>query len=360
MNEVHFIEYLSENTTIPVPRVTSWGRTEESPQHLGPFIIMDFIPGERLTDILRQPSGEDDVILNPEVDDSVLDVIYEQLADYMLQLSEHSFSAIGAISKDHASNTWSVTGRPLTYNMNELATVSYYPMDRFPNAPFTSAAQYFLYLADEHLRHFRTQRNLAIDSEDAERRYIARNRFRKLISRYGLDDSQFKIFCDDLQPTNMLVNKETLQITAILDWEFTNTMPAQYANDAPWWLLLLGPDMFLEWRSYTEFVTRYEPRLEQFLRALKRVEAKLESLGTKTTGAMPLSDQMRDSWASKRFWFNYGMKKSFDIDAIYWSALHQDDEVEELARADLDSVRILKMNQLKAYEEDRLARLAEK
>lgn len=56
----------------------------------------------------------------------------------------------------------------------------------------------------------------------------------------------------------------TLRITAILDWEFTNTMSAEFTHEEPWWLLLLGPDMFLERRSYTEFVARYEPRLERF------------------------------------------------------------------------------------------------
>lgn len=68
------------------------------------------------------------------------------------------------------------------------------------------------------------------------------------------------------------------------------------------------------------------------------------------SGALRFSDRMRDSWVSKQSWFNYGTKKSFDMDAVYWSALHQDDEVNEMARAELDSAKALKMNQRKAYE----------
>ena len=39
----------------------------------------------------------------------------------------------------------------------------------------------------------------------------------------------------------MLVNPKTIRITALLDLEFTNIMPAQFAYDVPWWLLLQPP-----------------------------------------------------------------------------------------------------------------------
>jgi hypothetical protein len=149
-NEVLFIEYLSQHTTIPLPRVLSWGLTEESPQQLEPFIIMDFIDGTRLSTILKQPTKDDqeDVILNPDIDNATLDTIYDQLADYMLQISQLDFPHIGAISRDHASNIWSITRRPLTYNMNELATSTGYPVNRFPTTPFDYASDYFRSVAD--------------------------------------------------------------------------------------------------------------------------------------------------------------------------------------------------------------------
>ncbi|KAL5331394.1 hypothetical protein ACEPPN_000924 [Leptodophora sp. 'Broadleaf-Isolate-01'] len=175
-NEVRFIEYLSQHTTIPLPRVLSWGLTEESPKQLGPFTIMGFIDGTRLSTVLKQPTTDDqeDVILNPDIDDAKLDTIYDQLADYMLQISRLDFARIGAISKDPTSNTWSVTGRPLTYNMNELATSTGYPIDRFPTAPFDRASDYFKSVATEHLIHLQTQRNLADDAEGAQRvQYVA-------------------------------------------------------------------------------------------------------------------------------------------------------------------------------------------
>ncbi|KAL2022504.1 hypothetical protein VTK56DRAFT_5111 [Thermocarpiscus australiensis] len=101
-NEVRFIEYLRENTTIPLPHIHCWGSTKESPRQLGPFIIMNFVEGARLSRFLRQPTDDEyePSVLNPDIDEATLDVIYEQIADYMLQMSRLSFPRIGAISKD--------------------------------------------------------------------------------------------------------------------------------------------------------------------------------------------------------------------------------------------------------------------
>ncbi|OAF54636.1 hypothetical protein VC83_08802 [Pseudogymnoascus destructans] len=48
-NEVQIIKLLREQTTIPVPRLISWGFTEKDPQQFGPFIISDFVEGVHLS-----------------------------------------------------------------------------------------------------------------------------------------------------------------------------------------------------------------------------------------------------------------------------------------------------------------------
>ncbi len=123
-NEVMVIEYLRENTTIPLPNVRLWGLVEESPKGLGPFIVMEFVNGADLDDLLKQPTenNQQDVVLDLNIDEAKLDIVYRQVADYTLQLSRLEFPYIGAISKDAVSGEWVVAGRPLTYNMNELAT----------------------------------------------------------------------------------------------------------------------------------------------------------------------------------------------------------------------------------------------
>ena len=361
VNEVQVMEYLRQNTDIPIPRVHSWGLLAESPQHLGPFIIMDYVNGTLLSTILKQPD-QDGMVLSPNIDDTTLDKIYYQVAYYIVQLSQLSFASIGAISKDDASSAWHVTGRPLTYNMNELVTVAGYPDDQFPTAPFDRASDYLRSVANEHLIHLWTQRNLADDAEIAQERFIARHRFAQLISKYYPEDCKLFIpFCDDMRPSNMLIDPETLQITAVLDFEFTNAMPAEFTYDPPWWLLLSGPEVWLERCAMDEFVTLYEPRMEQFLRALERVETEM-ALEVKQPGGLSLSTRMRDSWTTGRFWFDYAARKSFDVDTIYWAALHKDgagiELLDDKARAEMEPFTQIKMEQLKAYEEECTARFS--
>ena len=135
-----------------------------------------------------------------------------------------------------------------------------------------------------------------------------------------------------------------------MDFELTNAMPAQFTYDPHWWLLLLGPDMWLERHSMETFLARYVSRMEHFLRALERVEKK-SSLEA-SHQIILLSDRMRDSWATARFGFDYGIRKSFDIDAVYWAALHKegdgllDEQLEEEMKKFVD----LKMDQLRAYD----------
>jgi hypothetical protein len=361
VNEVQIMEYLRQNTDIPIPRVHSWGLTAESPQQLGPFIIMDYVNGTLLSTILKQPDQED-MVLNPNIDNTTLDKIYYQIAYYMFQLSQLTFVRIGAISKDHASNAWHVSGRPLTYNMNELATVAGYPGSQFPTAPFDLASDYLKSVANEHLIHLWTQRNLADDPEIAQKRFIARHRFAQLVSKYYPEDHGLSIpFCDDMRPSNMLIDPETLRITAILDFEFTNAMPAEFTYDPPWWLLLSGPEMWLERCAMEEFLALYEPRMEQFLHALEQVEIEMAS-EVKRPGGPSLSTRMRDSWRTGRFWFDYAARKSFDVDIIYWAALHNDGAGVELlddkTRSEMESFTHIKMEQLKAYKEECTARFS--
>ncbi|PKY05494.1 hypothetical protein P168DRAFT_309811 [Aspergillus campestris IBT 28561] len=353
VNEVEFMEYLRQHTDIPIPRVHSWGLTAESPQRLGPFIIMDYVDGTLLSTILKQPDQED-MVLNQNVNSTTLDKIYDQITSYMFQLSRLTFTGIGTISRDRGSSaTWNVAGRPLTYNMNELATVAGYPVEQFPNAPFDRASDFLRSVANEHLTHLRTQRNLADDAEIAQQRFIARHRFAQLISKYYPEDCGLSIpFCDDMRPSKMLVDPETLQITAVLDFEYTNSMPAELTYDPPWWLLLSGPEMWLEHCAMDEFVTLYEPRMEQFLRASNN----------------PVVDRLSlpvcDSWRTGRFWFDYAARKSFDVDTIYWAALHNGDDdagvelLDDKARAEMELFTQTKMEQLKAYKEECTARFS--
>jgi hypothetical protein len=95
--------------------------------------------------------------------------------------------------------------------------------------------------------------------------------------------------------------------------------------------------------------------MEQFLRALERVEIQMAS-EVEQPGQPSLSSRMRDSWRTGRFWFDYAARKSFDVDTIYWAALHNDglgvELLDDKTRAEMESFTQIKMEQLKAYKEE--------
>ncbi|KAK1970205.1 hypothetical protein LY78DRAFT_744572 [Colletotrichum sublineola] len=373
VNEVHTIEFIRQNTTIPVPFVHAWGLAHESPRQLGPFIIMDFVEGTLASRILQKPTDDDqqELMLNPDLDSSLLDKFYRQVVAYLLQLSRLKFKRIGAISKESGDfakegEAWFTSKRPLTYNMNELATTAGYPTDSFPTTSFARASDFFKSVAHEHLVHLRTQRNLAFTPEVARARYIARHRYLQLVDSYCSvedDAGPFVPFCDDFRPANILVDPDTMQIMAVLDWEFTNAMPIQFSHDPPWWLLLNDPGSWVDRDAVQEFRDLYEPRMEQFLRMLEAVEAE-EGRGVLGDGDVddrrPLSARMRSSWAEGRFWFNFATRKSYDVDTIYWRVLHDGGDAIELldpeVRAGMDAAVDEKMAQLRDYREEYASR----
>lgn len=356
INEVHVLQFLKENTTIPVPRLISWGLTEESPRRLGPFIISEFVEGVDLSEILKDPASPYKLYLNPKIDESVLDNVFAQIADILLQLYQFDFDRIGAISRSSSASgdTWSVASRPLTYTMNELAATTFYPEDKFPVSYFASASQYFRYLASEHQTHLWTHRNLCNNPAEARHKCIVRHAFSQSIDKYvTADNGLFKLFCDDLRPQNILIDPDNLRIKAVLDLEFTNAMPRQFASEPPWWLILVGPDSYLL-RDHTieDWIKAYEPRLEQFLRVLERVE---EAGGDFSHDEDSLSGLMRESWETKRFWFNYAARKPFDVEALFERCVGGGVGVgalDERARAGLEPLVERKMAQLKAHDEE--------
>ncbi|TVY25156.1 hypothetical protein LHYA1_G006487 [Lachnellula hyalina] len=360
-HEVMVINYLHEHTSIPVPRVYHWGLTKESPQQLGPFIIMEYMEGENLGDILKKPTPNeaDLAILDPDINETKLNGIFEQLASFILQLSRLEFPRIGAISKDAVSGEWTVAEPPLTYDMNEVVSFAGFPAEHFTTMPvFDRSSDYFAARAQCLQINLETHRTVAYDTKDITwGRYVARHCFAKLIPTYGMidDAGPHRLFCDDMRPSNMLINPKTMEITALLDFEFTNVMPAQFAYDLPWWLILREPGIELSEgeAAKQEFLNLFEPRKEQFIHAMERVEAR----SARPAWEPLLSARMRDSWDSGRFWFNLMSRNSVDVDQIYWQILHR----EGLGDAMLDTVTLEgKEEFLKRKEAQFKAYLAEK
>ncbi|XWX01119.1 hypothetical protein V2A60_009144 [Cordyceps javanica] len=328
-NEVAVMKYIQDHTTIPVPFILHWGTKEESPLGLGPFIIMEYINHEMTMGAALNTAGrstEERLLLDPDIDTAKLEMLYRQVANVLLQLHTLKLPDIPAIGSLRQTDefSWDVTHRPLSIHMNELVRLGTLPRAKLPSASFNSSSDYFRSLSRLHLEHLTWQRNDAIDSKtDCQRKYVARYLFQKLIIEERLlptrqnNNGPFKIWCDDLRPSNILLDAN-LQIVGVIDWEFAYAAPAEFSSAPPWWLLLEQPEY---WPSgMDEWSSAYETRLQTFLGALEACEASAITQG-RLQPDKKLSHLMRHSWEQGEFWIVYAARKNFAFDAIFWEKL---------------------------------------
>lgn len=327
VNEVAVMRFLADQTSIPIPFILHSGSKKESPLELSPFIMMDYIEHEtKMYDALNTPGcpKEERGILDPNINEDKLELLYSQLADILLQLSTPSLPRIGSLSQID-DFTWEVTRRPLSMNMNELVRLGGLPRSKLPDidTTYNTTSSYFEALADLNIEHLVHQRNDAVESaDDCRRKFVARQLFRKLardkrLSNPSLEKGPFKIWCDDLRPANVLLNVN-MQIVGVVDWEFTYAAPAEFSYAPPWWLLIEKPEF---WSNGIEDWTRvFDYRLKTFLRVMKACEDTAIQQGWLKEDQR-LAGSMQQSWESGDFWIMYAVSHSFAFDAIYWQKI---------------------------------------
>ena len=244
------------------------------------------------------------------------------MADILIQLSRLSLPRIGSLAQID-DFTWEANHRPLTIGMNELVRLGTLPRSGLPTTTYETASAYFNALAELHLEHLTHQRNDAVDSaNDCRRKFVARQLFLKL-AREGrlntsLDDhGPFRIWCDDLRPSNILVN-ENNQIVGVIDWEFTYAAPVEYSHAPPWLLLLEQPEYWPD--GIEAWEKEFKSRLQTFLKVLiEREEAAIQQ--GRLSQDQRFSGPMRQSWENGDFWITYAASKNFAFDSIFWKKL---------------------------------------
>ncbi|KAL3427043.1 phosphotransferase [Phlyctema vagabunda] len=344
VGEAAMARYLARATRVPVPRIFCHGHHP----HIGPFILLQQIESSRdLSDALTTPDQPPDVthVLNCDIPETALAQYYTKVASCLVQLSQPSFGRIGSLVETQEGN-YTVAGRPITQNMNNMLQLANIPRAVFPSESQTygTADEWYIALAEMHISQLVFQHNDIVTTEDdCRNKYLARHLFYKLarqgrLSTFGFREDtwsaqseqqsqsllpapdcvdSFRIWCDDLRPANMLLN-DSDDIVALIDWEFAYIAPTQFILDPPWWLLLDVPEMWSpgidDWKEV------YEKRLETWLSAMKTAE---ESAASTPSLPFTLSTYMRESWDTGRFWLNYAARKSWAFDTIYWKFLDE-------------------------------------
>ncbi|KAL4914481.1 phosphotransferase enzyme family protein [Aspergillus aurantiobrunneus] len=239
--EVTALNLIYNNTTIPVPRVQAWGPAAANPLGLGLFIIMDFINGVSLNDLLQDPNAErPSRVMREDISDSDVDYIYRQLANFLLQLFKLEFDQISSLAMPEADAHSPTPPRPLTFKAHSILQNG--GVDTFGDRAqgFATTTEYFQYVVTQDWKQLVDQPNSTVGFYDAQNKYVAFKALKDLIpdlvhAKY--DRCKFRLICDDLGLANLIVRgREDLTVVGVVDLEWSYIGPAQLFG-SPWWLL---------------------------------------------------------------------------------------------------------------------------
>lgn len=344
--EAAVANFIAQNTLVPLPPVLFYGVSDPD-REIGPFTIIPFVENcGSMSRAIAMPNEKDPTeahMLNPDIDEGLLEDFYTKIAVHQLELFEHKFPRIGSLSQTD-EKTFLIEGRPITQNMNNMLQLANIPRAALPaeDKTYGTADEWYVELAKMHLAQLEFQHNdLVTTADDCRNKYIARQLFFKLakqnrLSIFGFAEDRwsaqskhqilslpapsgtdaFRLWCDDFRPSNILLDK-TDNTVATIDWEFAYAALTQIFLDPPWWLLLNVPEI---WHTdIDDWTGIFELRLRTWLRAMENAE---ECAGVDSEDLI-MSKYMRESWETGRFWLNYAARKSWAFDTIFWKYLDE-------------------------------------
>lgn len=119
--EVTALSIIRSRTTIPVLKIQVWGPAASNPLGLGPFIMMDFIDGVSLSDLLQDPNAESPSrAMKEDISDSEVEAIYRQLANFLLQLFKLDFDWISSLPYLQPESQRHTLPQPLTFKAHSI------------------------------------------------------------------------------------------------------------------------------------------------------------------------------------------------------------------------------------------------
>ncbi|KAL1867028.1 hypothetical protein Plec18167_008819 [Paecilomyces lecythidis] len=347
--EVTTLRLLHNKTTIPVPKVQAWGPAARNPLGLGPFIMMDFINGVSLNRHLKDYSNSDSPsrLMREDISDSDIEIIYRQMANFLLQIFELDFDHIGSLPWPEDGPQRSPPKRPLTFKAHTILqdggvntfgtdwspflsfffpfiifllvqlsvlTKAIVPGDR--SRGFETTTEYFQYIVSQDWEQLIHQPNSIIGPHDAKNKYVAFKALKAVVGdlvNKKYDRGKFKLICDDLGLANLIVrSSEDLTVVGVVDLEWSYIGPAQLFGSAPWWLLQERP-VNPEWDCNADdepppkITARYFKHLDIFMRVLEEEESHMPGHEEKE-----LSSLVKWSQASGAMWLHMLLSVGFN------------------------------------------------
>lgn len=313
-NEAVAMKFVALKTPIPIPRVIAYGTAADNPTGLGPFIIMTWVDGRKMSDVLWNTPGR-----NLQETRATREMLYGQMADILLELWKLNFDRIGSLVQAEITRTFSANRRPSSQGISELSRVWDLSDHIRPSRIYHSAVDYVYSLLELQSIRLERQQTIMGDTASYREQYAARHLLKAIalsfVSRadnYG----PFKLFAEGLRPEHVLVD-DSLQVTGVTNWEFCYSGPVQFAGSMPDWLLPLAPHTYIKQRGLPAFLQSYITEASAFLEVLKKREDGGAHDGDR------LSVRMRQSIQDNSAWFNLACRSVTGLDIIYWNLLDE-------------------------------------
>ncbi|KAG9252587.1 kinase-like domain-containing protein [Emericellopsis atlantica] len=219
-SEIATLRYVKRNTTIPVPEVYGYGSggSHNTNNPTGrPYLILEYIPGRPLD------SGD---LLTCSDDASRL--FYSQLASILSQLRMQRFDYAGSLTADDEGEL-TVTS-PHSIDLNSIQLYSGQQIK--PCERHTSATDFACF--SYQVLFNRLNQPVEMEEDDARHEVFALADYEKRLLNYVDSSSKhFVLTHGDLRPSNIIVG-EDLTINAIIDWEWSCTVPRQFFIPPMW------------------------------------------------------------------------------------------------------------------------------
>ncbi|KAI1390356.1 phosphotransferase enzyme family-domain-containing protein [Hypoxylon trugodes] len=214
-NEVGVMSWIAKNTKIPIADLVAYDDSRDNPiAH--EYTLLARVTGETLSNIYSTLDAEQ------------VDGILDQLADIVVELHGHSWNQIGGLNLDAQGEVQSA--RIVDETFWTVPDLGLWPADETVDSlniagPYENYVDYVSAQIRQYIRLIRIHDKLAFMRDDIPRleAFVA-----ALPSRSAeLNNTKLILAHKDLHFSNVLYDKISGRITAILDWEFSGVVPAQ-------------------------------------------------------------------------------------------------------------------------------------
>jgi hypothetical protein len=216
-NEVGVMAWISKNTTIPIPGVVAYDASVDNP--LGyEYTLLTRVEGETLSDIYLT------------LDKEQLEGVVDQLIDILDQLHNHEWAAIGGLNIDEQDRI--VVAQVVDETFWQIPDLGLWPTETVTSlniaGPYQNYVDYVSAQIRQYIRLIEIHDKLAFMRNDIPRLKA----FLAILPRHSteLNSTKLRLVHKDLHFANVMYEKTSGKITAILDWEFSGVMPFQQWN----------------------------------------------------------------------------------------------------------------------------------